>query len=356
MTDKRISTKYKTFTNTDSNENSMCAKYIDEFTKNKAKVNRLLTVRMIENEVLDDFLQENNIKISQLCVLLFFRDGAVNEELLTAYNLSFAKVKLDFLNRNDFTFEYKKKYDGMDYEKIFSEQNVKTRNLKIRTLIDLEVRKYYTDKGFTSFQEYIKNLFNDFGLYPDGMFEEVEKRISTQKKRYENFDELIAKKKAEYELYPASFTIPKYEKEKLIDPFIEYLKQRGLSISKLVRYELMENRFIDHSNLHLDDEDLAKIHKLNYKAPKVEKNIEIMKEKVDKKERATIVCVIPDKQVLRENLKGYFGTFVKVYIFQKYGVYPEIRTKDTSKLFINMKKASEVKHKIFELGGGSWTF
>jgi len=352
METKRISTKYKTFANTDCNENSICAKYIDEFTANKAKVNRLLTMRQIENEVLDDFLKENNIKISQLCILLFFRDGALSEELLIAYNLSFAKVKLDFLNRNDFTFEYKKKYVGMDYEKIFSEQNVKTRNLKIRTIIDLEVRKYYTDKGFTSFQQYIKNLFNDFGLYPFHMFKEVEKRISTQKKRYENFDELIAKKKAEYELYPASFTVSKYEKEKLIDPFIEYLKQRGLSISKLVRYELMENRFIHYADIHLDDEDLAKIHKLNYKAPKVEKNIEIMKEKVDKKERDTVVCVIPDKQILRENLKGYFGTFVKVYVFQKYGVYPEIRSKDVSRFFINKKKSSDFGHRLKELTGG----
>lgn len=352
MENKRITINFKSYENINCNKNSKCTEYRKVFIQNKAKVNRLLTVRQIENEVLDDFLKENDIKISELCILLFYRDGAVNEELLTAYDLSFSRVKLDFLNRNDFTYEYKQKYNKVDFAKLFAEQKVKTRNLKLRTLIDLEIRKYYTKKGFTSFQEYMKNLFNAFGLYPEGMFEEVKRRISTQKKRYEKFDEFTAISKAEKELYPASFTVSKYEKVMLINPFVEYLKRRGLSISKLVRFELMENRLISYSDIHLDDEDIAKIHKLNYNAPKIETNIDKVEEKIKKKERETVVCVIPDKADLRENLKGSFGTFVKVYVFKKYGMYPEIRSKDISRLFINKKKSSDFRHRLKELTGG----
>ena len=352
MENKRIITKYKSFNPTNCDDNSICAVYVKEFTENKARVNRLLAVREIENEILDDFLIENGLKISQLCLILFYRDGALSPELLTAYELSFKKVKLDFLNKKDFTFEYKKKYENLDFTKIFQEQKTKTRNMKLRSLIDFEVRKYHTNKGYTSFQEYIKNLFNNLGMYPAGMFEEIKKRMSVQKKRVEDFNELNEKRKLEYDMYSASFTIPKYEKEKLILPFVEHLKQRGLTISKLVRYELMENRFISYSDLHLDDEDIAKIRKLKYDAPKVETNIDKIEEKIDKKERETIVCLIPDRKELREQMKGQFGTFVKLFAFKKYGMYPEIRSKDTSRLFINKKKSRDVKYMIEELSGG----
>ena len=352
MENKRITTKYKNFTYVNCDEGTQCAVYMKEFTENKARVNRLLAVRDIENEILDDFLIENGLKISQLCLTLFYRDSALSSELLTAYELSFKKVKLDFLNKKDFTFKYKKKYENLDFTKIFQEQKTKTRNMKLRTLIDFEVRKYHTQKGYTSFQEYIKSLFDDIGMYPEGMFEEIKKRMSVQKKRVEDFNEVNEKRKVEYEMYSASFTVSKYEKEKLIIPFIEYLKQRGLTISKLVRYELMENRFIQYSDLHLDDEDIAKIRKLKYVAPKVETHIDKMEEKINKKERETIVCLIPDRADLREQMKGQFGTFVKLFVFKKYGMYPEIRTKDTSRLFINKKKSRDIKRTIEELSGG----
>ena len=353
---KRITTKYKSFEYVDCNKDSQCAEYIKEFTENKERVNRLLAVRDIENEILDDFLIENEIKISQLCILLFFRDGALSKELLTAYELAYSKIKLDFINRNDFTFEYKKRYDQTDFTKIYSTQKTKTRNFKLRSLLDFEVRKYHTQKGYTSFQEYIKSLFDDFGIYPDGMFEEIKKRMTVQKKRQKEFNEKNEKRKIEYDLYPASFTVSRYEKIKLIMPFIEYLKQRNLTISKLVRYELHENNLIDYRQSHLDDEDIAKIKKLKYVAPKIETSIEKLEEKIVKKERETIVCLIPDNKKVREFMRGVFGTFVKTFVFKKYGLYPKLRNKNTSRFFINGKKEGDVCEKVRELSSNKRRF
>ena len=234
----------------------------------------------------------------------------------------------------------------MDFEKIFKEQKTKTRNMKLRSLVDFEVRRYHTRKGYTSFQEYIKSLFYDLGMYPDGMFHEIQKRMSKQTKRVEDFNRVNEVRKNEYNMYSASFTVSKYEKENLIIPFIMHLKEKKLTISKLVRYELFQNDFISKEDMHLDDEDIAKIRKLKYVAPKVETHIDKVAAKINKKVRETIFSMIPDRPDLRERMKGQFGTFVKACVFKKYGMYPLIRTVDTSTLFINGKKLKDIENEI----------
>lgn len=343
MNKKTVNTKYKTFNFVDCTKNEKCAEYEKAFHANDKMANRLLSVRDIESKVLDDFLKENNIKLRHLAILLFYRDSTIDEELLTAYKNVFKRVKLDFLNRNDFTFEYKNKYKDADFPKIFDDQKVKTRNMKMKVVIDNIVRKRLLERGFDSFQDYIKHLFNDFGLYPEGMWDEVAKKINTRIKDRSDFKENTG---YEDELHSASFTVSRYEKENLIIPFIEYLKKRGLNISKLVRFELFKLGLIKEKELRLDEEDLAKIKKLKYEAPKIESNIDKIKEKLIKKDRETIVVLIPRNEKMKEFLKGSTGVFVREFVLKEFGMYPEIRGKDSSKVFINRKKAGDLHYEL----------
>lgn len=343
---KKINTKYRHFDFVDCSQNEECKTYLKEFEQNKLQVNRLLANRDIENQVIDDFLNENNLKLTHFVYLLFYRDGAINEALLTAYSNVFKKAKLDFLNKNDFTFEYKSKYKDIDFEKVFASQKVKTRNMKIKAVIDHEVKKHYIQKGFVSAQDYIKHLFNDFGIYPDRMWDEVKKHIKNRKESAKNFDHDEKNIGYAEELYGASFTISKIEKEKLYDHFNEFLKANGLSVSKLVRYRLFELGIINQQDLHVDEVSVAKIKNLKYKAPKIATHID--KITINKKERETIVVLLPKNERMKEFLKGSTGIFVKYFVLKHFGMYPEIRSKDTSKLFINHTKVVGLFEKINE--------
>ena len=361
-----IQTSFKVYQKINCNDNEECSWYLEKFQymrgKQKEKVNASLSVKALEEDIINDFLDENNLKFSDLVLCLVYRDGAISDSMVTAYLQTHPKVSNNFLYFNKFSFNYKLKYNNTNFSSIFSKQKNKLKPLNMRYVLYEAIKEYYKKKGFSSYASYIKELFNSLGLYPEGAFKALKPYIRTdyildpdeehqkkleqyrkkaEKKRMKN----IVSKDDQKVVHQAAFAVNKFEKTEIIDPFLAYIKQYNLNLTTLVLYELVASELISFEETHLKKEDVKKIDSLNYIPPSqlpyklsYENRFNAMK-----KERSTITIYLPNNAKLIEKMKGNLGTWIKYFVLKKYNVYPKAQKdgKDVSSVFMSTTK---VKH------------
>lgn len=339
-----ISTKPKKIKEIDVSTNEAAQNILKQYNISDRKVSKYLYGKELEIKIINDFLEENHIKFSDFVLLLLYRDGAITDELAAASLYFFKKMKDVFTHERAFTFDYKQKYTKID-ELNNGDNSYKV--LKLRFVMVMQIDAHWAQKGFLNFQQYLKTLLNDIGVYPDGLYAEIEKNLDTSIDRSTKVKKEL--KEDDSNIYCASFTVSSFEKQKILNPFNDFLHKKGLNISKLVRYKMLDLKLIDFETAKLDHQDRDKIIRLKErKAYKVKNNYKDMKElkkQIEKKSRETVVVLIPDVQELKDKLKGKMGTFVK-YSLKDYGVYPTFGGEpynDSFKLFQNQKKLEDLE-------------
>ena len=171
--DMNLNTQYRQIKQIDFDNDETVQNILKQYDISKQKSNKVFYGRKLEIELIDAFLEENNIAFSDFIHLLLFRDGAITDEMAIATLHAFKKMKDVFVKNVEFTFEYKKKFTNSIEAYKESERGYKP--LKIRTVMLLQIDSYWPNKGFMNFQQYLKALMNDFGLYPESLYEEIKK-------------------------------------------------------------------------------------------------------------------------------------------------------------------------------------
>jgi hypothetical protein len=340
-----LNTKYKKIKEIDLKDDRV-QHILKQYEISDRKINKYFYGKKLEVELIEDFLEENKIKFIDFISLLLFRDGAISDEMAIASLHHLKRMSSEFLEDRNFTFncKNKEKYTNLD---AYKESEKSYKSLKLRLVMAIEIDVHWAQKGFFTFQQYIKSLMNDFGLYPDGWYEEMVKDSET------NYDRSKTIKKElnedETDIYYASFTVSSFEKQKIMIPFNDFLHKKGLNISKLIRYWMWKLNLIDFETAKLDHTDKDKILRLKDNKP-YSKNLgynsmKEMESQIDKKARETVVVLIPDDRELKEKLKGKMGTFVK-YVLNQYNVYPKFGEEPYNrsfKLFQNQKKLGDLE-------------
>jgi len=334
----------------DINKNAIVQNILKQYAISNKTISKYLYGKELEIEVINDFLEENSIKFSDFVLLLLFRDGAITDEMAIASIHFFKKLTDDFIHERKFTFKYKNKYTKID--------NLKTMDnsykvLKLRLVMAMQIDQYWAHKGFINFQQYLKSLLNDIGVYPGGLYEEIKKVLNTSVDKSKRIKKEL--RKDDLNLYSASFTVSSFEKQKILNPFNNFLHKKNLNISKIVRYEMWKLELIDFETAKLDQSEVGKIERLkeyqSYKFKNIYGDMKELEGKIEKKSRETIVVIIPDNPELRQQLHGRFGTFTKNAL-KLYGVYPRFGVEpynDSFKLFQNQKKLNDLLDFIEEL-------
>ncbi len=357
-----LNTNFREFNNLDCSTNGQCLKYIAEFKhmkdKEKDKVSRALVLKETEAKFLEDFLNENNIKFGTLAMILLYRDGAMSNELISSYRQSVKKSTHQFLFIDDFSFNYKNHYENIDWNEIFANDKNKLKNFNIKFVLDKYIKEYYLAKGFVSFTQYIKALFDNLGIYPDGAYEAIKKYIRTdfvinpdekhlrdlksdKKRQLSRRTKKVLTEDDSKQYYPVSFTVKAFEKTEIVDPFISYLKDNKLSLSILTRYELVKNNLINIEEANIGKEDIKKIQQLDYH-PTINGASKLWYENNlrDSQRRATSIVFVPNNTELIKKLKGSFGTWIRHFVLKKYAAYPVINKVNVADAFINYNKIS----------------
>ena len=301
---------------------------LKQYDISQRKSNKVFYGKKLELELIDAFLKENHMAFSDFIHLLLFRDAAITDEMAIATLHTFKKMKDVFVKNVEFTFSYKAKFTNSIEAYKDSERSYKA--LKFRTVMLLEIDNYWPNKGFMNFQQYLKALMNDFGLYPENLYEEIKKDSETIQDRSKLAKkELTADKST---LYSASFTVSKFEKDNIITPFNSWLQKKGLNISKVVRHEMLQLGLTDYESASLDKSEIKKIENLTYRKNYKYKSVKEIEGLINKRERDTVVVLIPDSEELKETLKAKMGTFVK-YVLNKYKIYPKFGEEPYNKSF-----------------------
>lgn len=345
-----LNTKYKKIKEIDIKSDNRVQHILKQYEISDRKINKYFYGKKMEVELIEDFLEENKIKFIDFINLLLFRDGAISDEMAIASLHHLKRMSSVLLEDREFTFKCKDKYTNLD---AYKESEKSYKSLKLRLVMAIEIDVYWAQKGFFTFQQYIKALMNDFGLYPEGWYEEMVKDSETNYDRSKTIKKEL--KEDETDIYYASFTVSSFEKQKIITPFNDFLHKKGLNISKLIRCWMWKLNLIDFETAKLDHGDKDKILRLNDNKP-YSKNLgynsmKEMESQIDKKARETVVVMIPDDQELKEKLKGKMGTFVK-YVLNEHNVYPKFGEEPYNrsfKLFQNQKKLLDLEELLKEL-------
>lgn len=323
-----LNTKYRKIRQIDFDGNETVQNILKQYDISKQKSNKVFYGKAIEIKIIDAFLEKNNIAFSDFIHLLLFRDGAITDEMAIATLHTFKKMKDVFIKDVEFTFEYKKNFTNSIEAYKESERGYKP--LKIRTVMLLQIDNYWPNKGFFNFQQYLKALMNDFGLYPESLYKEIKKDSETVQDRSKLKKKELTEDKST--LYSASFTVSKFEKDNIITPFNSWLQKKGLNISKVVRHEMLQLGLTDYESASLDKSEIKKIENLTYSKNYKYKSVKEIEGLINKMERDTVVVLIPDSEELKETLKGKMGTFVK-YVLNKYKIYPKFGEEPYNKSF-----------------------
>jgi len=357
---KKISTVYKKFNYQDYSNSRKYLEYKKnlELMKGKAKeiVASTITMKVTEHHIVKEFCNENNISLTELLLLLLYRDSAISNELLTALKDIYPRTSLKYLTKKDFTFNYKENYSQKNWDKVLEKDANKRVSLNLKYIVNEEIKKYYKDKGYISFTQYIKDLINDLTVYPSGLYDALKAYIRTDfimnpdenhmlhldkererqaKRRQLRTLDLNSEKVSTM----ASLSLSIFEKEELIDPFLKYLKEQGLNLKKLIVYELMKENIYTLEETKLTKKDIVSIENLNYKVQNpLRYKLSYENALNENKGKKSVMFSLPNSNKLKEFFKGKLGTWIKYKVFRAYSVYPIVNDEDISTIFINQFK------------------
>jgi len=339
--------------------------YLDAFKKIKGKAKEQITntfvMKETEYKIVQNFCEENNIKISELMFNLLMKDGVFCDGLILAFQKSYPKSKIFHKFQKDFTYNYKKKYIDKNWDEIFFRDDKKNVTFSMKYVLKEVMVEHYKNLEYGSFTAYIKELINNEGIYPVGVYDALKPYIRTdfiinpdakhlrdlesdRKRQAKRRTRRMLDMESEKKSVTLAFSISEFEKKEILDPFLKYLKQNNLSFSKLCLYEFTKNKLIKKSESGLTKQDIENIEKLDYKEQSelpyllsFENGLKV------KQKRKTIMIVVPVETGLKEKTSGILGTWIKHYVLKKYNVYPVRNNEDISKLFINQNKLHNIK-------------
>jgi len=372
METKNITTKFKKFTPTPCFSSDPCYQWFEKFEERKKKVkevvNRPINMKDSEFAFVKEFLELNNLSLFKMSILLAYRDGALSDQVLTAFNKSYKRAKLDYLNKKEFDFSYKRKYADKDFEELFKNEKTKNRWINMYYVFDELIKEHYIKKGFASFTHYMKALMYDLGIYPENAYQAIlpyikttliidpdekilERRRKQREKRGNRKRGKIGNDDDKY-LKRMTFNPYKNEYEHIVKPFLDFLEEHGLSFKKLVIYELWQNGLIKLKGSGLTKEDIKKIENLpayDHGRPFPYEQYQRFNQEERFKVKNIVFFI---NKIFEDDLKplnGSFGTWVREFILNKYGVYPKFsENEDVYKIYKNENKLRILKEKLEE--------
>ncbi|WP_457743252.1 hypothetical protein, partial [Sulfurimonas sp.] len=299
--------------------------------KNKPKdiVSKNIVMTDTERNIIEEFVQENQVSYQKLMHHLLFKDGVLNNDIIEIRKKIYPRSDYSFTKHIDFTYGYKEQYKSYYFD--LSTDQKKPKNFHLKYVENLILEKHYKSKKYTSFAQYARDLLNNAGIYPDGFYEEVKKYVrddygreknQQKQRRYERDQQLQEGRKRkrrklkdddEFQSHTHLVLLTKTEKEIFIDPFVASLQQKNLNLQKFVKYKLVQAGVIDIKEAKLSMGNIRDLKEFYYNENKVQCNKESIAAKVkeDKKTRkfTNIGLVLPNNPYIKET----FGKLLSIW-------------------------------------------
>jgi len=312
--------------------------------KNNERVNRAFSFRGFEAEIINDFLNENDITLGKLIMILAKKHGIINDEIVEVVKEELHNPNYNYITKRNFTFEYLKKYESVDYAEELEKKDIKLKSCSLLFVVDELIQQHFFKLGYKNYIHYFRYLFNKEGIYPQGLYEvllgKYTRSRKMKEKKVDNEKDVLYKN--------VSISVSKFEYDHIIKPFLEYLNKKDLTLSQLVRYELVKHGLLDFDEAHIAKKVVGKAKGLKYKAKNtLKENREYKAKQKNEKGRLIVAVAMVNKPGLLELMKGNFGTWIKHFVLKKYGAYPKTGVgRDASSAFINRLKLSNIIKKI----------
>ena len=332
----------------------LCKYYLDILEDMKglqgARGTKSVFITPIEEEFISSFCEANSTNISDLIRLSFFTDGAIPEALIIAISKT-PKAVLTFLdlNKESFSFDYLDKWENFtveDFKEAFSKPG-KTKPIRDRSLVIEETEKHRKQRGFPSWAYYAKQGMLDLGVYPSLAVDVAKSHLRVISKDIKYTDaQLKAKKKRQEKAALAKrrgVSDPKQKvrsvklaitalpfEQSIIQPFIDALRGKGLSLSSLAKYTLLEHGIIDDTMLKMDEATKEKCSKFLYERP-ISQGTKLFYENQQnadrgKKRHINNISVLSEARdaIFKHNSigRGSFAAWIREYLLEAHHAYP----------------------------------
>lgn len=301
-----------------------------------------------ELECVNAFCEENNTNIVDLVRRIFLNDGAIPTSLILAISRT-SKPVLKYLNlgRNGLTFNYLSKYDKLNkenFEELLKEKGV-ARPIRDKRLVVEEVEKHRTRKGFPSWASYAKIGLISAGIFPDKAKDVVRSHIRTDinveltdaqkkiKKKRQEKAALARKRKPldmKAEIRSKKLNVGTFDDEQsFIDSFVVALRSQGLSIGTIIKYRLVDEEIIEPGMANITKKNIEAIKKFKYERPEAQGDVQYYEDLKQsyfgtKRNVNNTSIVVEGRDMVFEKLgKGNFSNWVRLHVFEHYGVYPQ---------------------------------
>lgn len=328
-----------------------------------SRITKSIQLVSFEEELIRLFCEENRTNLSEVIRYCFWSSGWINKDLLIAiYNTpkNILSAPGSFLNlrHDNFSYNYLEQFKDWtleDYESAFNEAS-KTKTFRDHSLVIEGVEKERIKEGYPSFSYAAKQGLFDLGIYPAlaitiakqhlKVVKEQSVLTDAQIKAKEQRQKKAALARVRGDANPTQANRSKkmaisafdFEQDHIIEPFIDALKDKGLSLSTYVKYKLIEHGIIKENMVRISDEDKLSCKEFSYERPEAEGDMEFYYDMKAEGSGSTrrinnVTVVVEAKDLIQAKLGRGFAKWVRKNCIEE--AYPAIKNESVIKVFIS---------------------